>query len=294
MGRSGTTPKGFYTAAQAIKKLGLPRSTFYDMVERGQIKKVVPPNKSDGFYLEKDINKMAKANVLFMLQYATDTSTFEKAQEEDIEGITELCIELFGKNGTASYEARLAQYHTNPDIFYVVKQDDVIVGYVGLFPLVQAAVDQIMSGMEESQFRTGILNPENVTQFKPGEADNLFLVLGARQDLPKSKLYGSRLITGAIEVMEQFAQDGIIIKRLYGTSRTQDGIKLAKSLQFKVVTPAAEKDNLLRFELDLDTTSNPLFREYQNVVKKRLIKSKKMEHSSSKTEKSDKREVVRG
>lgn len=293
MGRSGTPPKGFYTAAQAIKKLGLPRSTFYDMVERGQIKKVVPPNKSDGFYLEKDINKMAKANVLFMLQYATDTSTFEKAQEEDIEGITELCIELFGKNGTASYETRLAQYHTNPDIFYVVKQDDVIVGYVGLFPLKQSAIDQIMSGMEEAKFRTGILSPENITQFKPGEADNVFLVLGARQGLPKSKLYGSRLITGAIEAMEQFAQEGIIIKRLYGTSRTQDGIKLAKSLHFKVVTPVAEEDNLLRFELDLETTSNPLFAEYQRTVRKVLARNKKVEHSSSKAEKSDKRAVVR-
>ena len=294
MGRSGTPPKGFYTAAQAIKKLGLPRSTFYDMVERGQIKKVVPPNKSDGFYLEKDINKMAKANVLFMLQYATDTSTFEKAQEEDIEGITELCIELFGKNGTASYETRLAQYHTNPDIFYVVKQDNVIVGYVGLFPLKQSAIDQIMSGMEEAKFRTGILSPENITQFKPGEADNVFLVLGARQGLPKSKLYGSRLITGAIEAMEQFAQEGTIIKRLYGTSRTQDGIKLAKSLHFKVVAPVAEQDNLSRFELDLETTSNPLFAEYQRTVKKVLARNKKTEHSSSKVEKSDKREVIRG
>ena len=92
--------------------------------------------------------------------------------------------------------------------------------------------------------------------------------------------------------MEQFAQEGIIIKRLYGTSRTQDGIRLAKSLHFKVVTPTTEQDNLLRFELDLETTTNPFFSEYQRTVKKVLAKNRKVEHSSSQTEKSDKKAIV--
>lgn len=281
MGRTTKTPRGFYSAAEAIRKLGIPKSTFYDMVERGQIKKVVPPNKSDGVYPKAEIDKMAKANTLFMLQYATDTSVFEKAQEEDIEDITELCIELFGKNGTASYETRLAQYHCNPDIFYTTRQDGVIVGYVGMFPLKQEAIQQIMSGEDEATFRVGILSPENITQFQPGEADNVFLVIGVRQKLPKTRLYGARTITGTIEAMEQLARQGVIIKRLYGTSRTHDGITLAKNLQFKQVTPVSEKDDLLRFELDLETTNNPLFSEYQRIAKQASARKQKVESSRS-------------
>ncbi|HVB20715.1 MAG TPA: helix-turn-helix domain-containing protein [Ktedonobacteraceae bacterium] len=294
MGRTTQTPRGFYSAAEAIRKLGVPKSTFYDMVERGQIKKVVPPNRSDGIYPKAEIDKMAKANTLFMLQYATDTSVFEKAQEEDIEGITELCIELFGKNGTASYETRLAQYRSDPDIFYVTKQDDVIVGYVGMFPLRQEAIEQIMSGEDEATFRVGILSPENITQFKPGEADNVFLVIGVKQKLPKTRLYGARTITGAIETMEQFARQGVIIKKLYGTSRTHDGIKLAKDLQFKQVTPVSEKDDLLRFELDLETTKNPLFSEYQHIIKQASAKKQKVEISSSRSDFSDNNHRKRG
>lgn len=293
MGRTSTPPKGYYTAAQAIKKLHMPRSTFYDMVERGQVKKITPPNKTDGFYSKADVDKMAKAQEAFILQYATDTSTFEKAQETDIEGITELCIELFGKNGTANYETRLKQYLTNPDIFYAVKQDNITVGYVGMFPLRHEAIDRIMSGTAESTFRTGLLTPENILQFRPHEADNVFLVIGVKQGLPKTSLYGAKAISGAIEVFEEFARKGVIIKKLYGTSRTRDGIRIAKKLGFRQVTPVSEEDDLLRFELDLEKTDNPIFRDYQRYSKQATIKNEKREHSSSKSENSDKNAILK-
>jgi hypothetical protein len=275
MAKTGKAPRGFYSATEVMKKLGIASSTLYHYVETGKIKRVVPPDKRDGYYIKADIDKMVKAKELFMLQYATDTTVFEMAQEEDIAGITDLCIELFGKNGTASYETRLAQYHKNPEIFYVLKQDDLIVGYVGIFPLKQEAIERIMSGVAESTFRTGLLTPENINQFKPGEADHVFLVLGVRQGVAKSTIYGSRVIAGAIEVFEHLARRGVIIKKLYGTSRTQDGIRIAKGLGFKRVTSVAEEDDLLRFELDLATAKSPLFHKYQNIVKRASAASAK-------------------
>lgn len=273
MGRTAKPPKGYYTAGQAVKKLHMARSSLYNLVERGQVKKITPPSKTDGFYSKADVDKIAKAQEAFILQYASDNSVFEKAQEEDIEGITELCIELFGKDGTASHETRLAQYHSNPDIFYVVKQDDIIVGYVGLFPLKYEAIQRIMSGVAESTFRTGLLSPENIVQFRPGEAEHVFMVIGVKQKLPKTALYGAKAISGAIEVMEQFAREGVVVKKLYGTSRTSDGIRLARKLQFKQVTPPVEEDDLSRFVLDLETTTNPLFKEYQEIVKQAAMQA---------------------
>ncbi len=55
-------------------------------------------------------------------------------------------------------------------------------------------------------------------------------------------------------------------RTLYGTSCTQDGIRLAKGMGFKQVTPVAEEDDLLRFVLDLETTKNPLFKKYQQLA----------------------------
>ncbi len=95
MAKTGKALKGFYSATEVMKKLGIASSTLYHYVETGKIKRVVPPDKRDGYYLKTEIDKMVRAKELFMLQYATDSSLFEKAQEEDIAGITDLCIELF-------------------------------------------------------------------------------------------------------------------------------------------------------------------------------------------------------
>jgi len=118
--------------------------------------------RKEGYYPKAEIDKMIRAKELFILQYATDTSFFDKAEESDIEKITELGIEIFGKHGSPNYQTRLAQFHANSDIFYVLRQDELIVGYLGLFPLKHEAREAIMAGMEEDRFRTGILNPDNI------------------------------------------------------------------------------------------------------------------------------------
>ena len=63
-----------------------------------------------------------------------------------------------------------------------------------------------MTGMEEDRFRSGILTPDTILPLKPGEAKELFLIIGAKQDVKKSTIYGARLISGAIEVLEHLAR----------------------------------------------------------------------------------------
>lgn len=257
-----------WTASEVMKKLRIANSTLYHYVDTGKIKKVVPPGRKEGYYPKAEIDQMLRAQELFILQYATDTTLFEKAQEEDIEGITNLCIELFGKNGTANYETRLAQYKANPDIFYVLRQDELIVGYIGLYPLKHEAIETIMSGVEEANFRTNILAPQNIAPFEPGKSEEVFVVIGARQGVKHSTTYGMRLISGGLEVIENFARKGIIIKRLYATSRTQDGICIIKGSGFRQVNPAHEEDDLLRFEYDLEKSETPILKKYHRIVKR--------------------------
>lgn len=270
-------PKSFYTASEAIKKLNMPRNTFFNYVRDGRIKKVIPPGQKEGFYLKANIDKLAQARELFMLQYAVDTSIFEQAQEDDIAGIADLNTELFGGNRETRYDLRMSQYRANLHIFHVLKQDGIIVGYVGIFPLKQEAIDKIMSGMPESRFRTEILAPECILPFEPGKANNVFLIIGVKQGVKKSRLYGARVITGTIEFLETLARRGIFIKKAYGTSRTQEGIRLASGLGFKQITPVSEEDNLLRYELDLLASNNPLLQEYQIIVKQASNKKVKIE-----------------
>lgn len=284
MGRTAKPPKGFYTAGQAVKKLHMSRSSLYNFVDRGQIKKITPPGKTDGFYAKEDVDRLAIAQEAFLLQYASDTSTFAVAQEEDLEGIADLNAELFGGTRASRHALRVAQYRSNPEIFHVLKQDDIVVGYVGIFPLKQEAIDKIMAGMSESRFRMEALAPEYITQFKPGEADNVFLIIGVKQGVKKSKLYGARVIEGTIQFLERLAHRKVFIKKAYGTSRTELGIKLSRGLRFRQITPAHEEDEgLLRFELDLETSDHPLLREYQNLAKQASASERKKQPSVSPT-----------
>jgi hypothetical protein len=267
MAKKAKAPSGFYTASEVIEKLGIASSSLYQQVIEGKIKKVVPPGRKEGYYPKAEIDKMIRAKELFILQYASDTTLFDRAQEEDIEAITNLGIEIFGRHGSPNYETRLAQYHANPKAFYVLRQEEIIVGYLIMFPLKHEAIEAIMSGIEEDRFRTDILTPDNILPFEPGAAEELFLIIAVRQDAKRSTTYGSRLISEGIEVLEDLARRGITIKYLYGTSRTRQGIKLMKDLGFQQVIPSNEEDDLLRFKLDLETSKNPLLRKYQRIVK---------------------------
>lgn len=270
MAKTAKAPSGFYTAKEVMSKLGIANSTLYHYVETGKVRRVVQPGKKDGYYPKAEIDKMVRAKEIFILQYATDASLFDKAREEDIQAITDLGIEIFGKHASPNYETRLAQYHANPDIFYVLRQEELIVGYLGMFPLKHEAIEAIMSGITEDRFRSGLLTPENILPFEPGKVEELFLIIAVRQELKRSITYGARLIGGGVETLESFARKGIIIKRLYATSRTRDGIKLSRDMGFIQVTPATEEDDLSRFELDLEKTNSPLLKKYRRIVQKVL------------------------
>lgn len=270
MVKKSSAPKNFYTASQAIKKLGIPRSTFFHFVAAGKIQKVVPQGYTEGYYPKTAIDKMALELELFSLQHASDSSIFRKAEEKDIQAIHDLSLSIFGTTVAPSYESRLAPYLKNPDIYYIVEQDGMLVGYLGIVPIKKEVAERIMGETEEARSKlltsmSEIVTPENILMFKPGEAENIYLIAVSRQGLSRSKYYGMKLISGGYEVLKDFAQQGIIAKRLYTVSRTPDGIRLSKNLGFKeVIIP---RNPVRRFELNLETATSPFLHEYQEIIK---------------------------
>lgn len=263
MVKKANAPKNFYTATEAIKRLGMPRNTFFNHVRSGKIKKVVPPGQTEGYYPKVEIDKLAQARELFTLEYATDTSSFTRATEEDIRGIYELCVHLWGATGTPSYETRLGEYRANPYSYYVVKQDNIIVGFLALTPFKEEALKVFMGETYEHI----IGDADIILPFTPGEPiESLFLDIGVRRGLHKGKQYGMRLLQGAIEVLEDFARQGSIVKKLLATSSVPDGINLCRGLGFQEL-PMLAGSARHRFELDLETASSPFLKKYQKIVR---------------------------
>lgn len=264
MGRTAA-PKGFYTAADAIKKLNIPKSTFYDMVERGQIKKIVPPNKSDGFYLKVDIDRMVKAQEIFLTQYIAEPPTLEVAKEEDIQGLYDVCISLWGTRGTYPYDIRLARYHKNPEIFYVLKYAGIVIGYSTLMPLSQRAVDEIIL---EGKRAWEVITLDDILPFTQGETiEYAFVEAAIRDGLPNPTQHAVHLILGTITAAENLAKErSIIIKKMFAVSSTNDGIRSARKLGFVEKLIAPER-NGWAFILDTEKSTSAAVKDYQRIVK---------------------------
>ncbi|GCF06598.1 hypothetical protein [Dictyobacter arantiisoli] len=251
-----------YTRAEAIKKLHLPKSTFHDYVTMGKIRKIVPPGKKEGYYDKKEIDELSNAMQLFILQYTSETSKFSVATEGDIAGIYDVIASLWGRAVSIPIELRKSWYQKNPFIDYVVKQQDIIVGYLNIQPFKPDTLKLMMEGKK----RGWEIKPDDIYTFEPGNSYDCFIGLAVRQDIPNHKTYGMRLIMGFYHVLADFAHRGIKIRKLCATSDRPDGMKLCEDLGF-IKYPPAEGSTFNRYELDLETSEAMFAKKYQEAIK---------------------------
>ncbi len=266
MPKRAKAPKGFYTASEVMRLLGISSSTLYDFVKAGKIERVVEPPRKDGYYPKRPIDEMVRAKHLFLIQYSTDTATFMKATAQDAQGIYDVGLSLWGTMGTPTVETRLGWYQTNPDIDYVVKQEDAVAGYVSLMPLKHETIKQLLSGEK----RGWEVRPDEILPYTPGMPLECFVMaLGVHAGLHKAEKYGMRLLIGSIHALGELARKGVIIERLYATSNSPDGIKVCRDLSFQEIEPTPESTRRC-FVLDTATSNSPLLQEYHEVINKHI------------------------
>lgn len=262
MAKTAKAPPGFYSATAAMRRLRMPKSTFYEMIEKGTIKKVTPPGRRDGYYLKAAIDNLAKARDLFTVQYALDPPNFEKATEKDIQGIYDLTVSLWGTRIAAPYETRLARYRRNSNIYYVLKYLDVVVGYSSLIPMATRAIDAIIETGKPGQATL-----DEILPFTPGTPiEYAFMEIAVRDEVPKPKQYAMHLISGTSGVIDDFARKDVLIKNLFAISSTTDGIGLCRKLGFKEIA-LPPNGEMKVFLLNLATSTHPLAHEYQEIIK---------------------------
>lgn len=262
MPKRAKAPKGFYTASEVMRLLGISSSTLYDFVKAGKIERVVEPPRKDGYYPRRPIDEMVRAKQLFLIQYATDTASFAKATAQDAQGIYDVGLSLWGTIGTPSVETRLAWYRVNPDIDYVVKQEGAVAGYVSLMPLKHETIEQLLSGEK----RGWEVKPDELLPFAPGVPLECFVMaLGIRAGLHKAEKYGMRLLLGSMHALGELAKQGVIIAKLYATSNSPDGIKACRDLGFQEIEPTPESTRRC-FVLDPTVSNSLLLQEYREVT----------------------------
>lgn len=256
-------PPGFYRPDEARQILDVTPAVFRTMVARGDLERVVPPMRSEGFYRIADVNKLANENALFYLKNIAPKGHVPVkcnwATEDDLQGIFDAVASLWGAENITPIEVHNTLYRANPYIDYVVKFRTLVLGYVNATPYIPETLDAIMNGRKR-----GIdLTTHDVLQFEPNKSYDVYAGIVVRQDIPNHEYYSSRLIYSYFSALcDLAAQQGTIIRRMYALSDQERGIKLGKKLGFEEQPP-----NSGRFVLDMETSENILIRKYQEVIK---------------------------
>ena len=275
--RQKTPPKGYYTAKEAAERLNLPVATFYRRIkaQKIQVEKYTPIGYTEGFYNKKQVDELAQEMELETLLHSTEPLIFSRvSSENDIRGIVDLCIAIYGQNGTPSYDARLEIWLKNPEVYYVVSQGDIVVGYISLIWFDKEALDVLM-GPTPKQSRitpagTGIYaitGPEHVRPFTEGQPiDSLFVSLGVRPGMPNEdqKNCAIKLLRGTQDVLVDFAKRGMSIRMLYATSERDDGKRLARTLGMKKIE--YPNDRVWRYELEMTSSDSLLLKPYKQAL----------------------------
>lgn len=254
--------------------MGMKLSTFYNHVKQGKFHKVTLPGSSEGYFPREEIEKIAQARELVLLLYSVAPVTFSRAAtEEDIKGIVDLCVAIYGIGGTPSLEARLDIWRKNPDVYYVVKQEGIVVGYISMIWFDNEALEVLMGPAKtarKSSAGTGIYSvtgPEHINTFTPGQPiDSLFISTGVRPGLSNQQQrdYGFRLIRDSLDVLTDFAQRGMSVRKLLATSERTDGVQLARKLGMKELKYPG--DPIVRFELDMETSDSKMAMQYRELL----------------------------
>lgn len=264
-GKRSRAPKGFYTASQAMRKLRMPKSTFFHYVEIGRIKRKTPPGRKEGYYDKAFIDKMAEATELAVIQYAEDPAVFTMATEEDIPGIYDVLISLWGPINATTNETRLRWHKVNPEIDYVVKQEGIIVGFVNLKPLRTEAIEKYVAGT----IQVKDIKADDILPFTPGAPLECEAGIAVRAGVHNPKKYAMRLIAGIIGVAKGLAERKVLIRKIYTRSSTPDGIQLARGLGFKDITQEPTSNTRL-FVLDFETSKSPFVQQYNHILEQSM------------------------
>jgi hypothetical protein len=280
--------KDYYTAAQVKAILGITDGMLYNYVDNHALERIIPPGKKQGVYRRNQVDQLARDLQVFISTRKEEITTFSKATKEDIPTCIEIGTSTYPgiQQGITSLETRLAWLDKNPDLYYVVKHRDEVVGYTAIIPMRPEKIQKILRNKE---FMKDV-KPEEIQEFKPGTPLHIYIAT-MRTKLGISRTekrgYGVRLIGGLITTLIELIDKGVIMDTLYARSETVDGIRALKHMGFSEISSTRTSPTTVykNFVLKMDNTGTKTLQKYKQALIKRNIPEEEFKALVSSTNK---------
>jgi hypothetical protein len=263
-------PAGYYGAGEAISVIGIPTSSFYNLVRSGKIKGVILPGRKEAYYPKHEIDRYARAMKTYIEQFSTDKSYFGIALSEDIPDIIDLVAAACGGyEHTIPREILEVWLRKSPESIHVLRKGTEIIGYCSMFPLPVGTIMRRMTG--ELWNRT--LPIDDIQAFIPGDPLKLYVaevvVKPLREgDTTPNRYLGARLFSEIFDHLADLAKQGITFDEIYAVGTTPFGIEACRSLGMTPLDLAqGVRENRIPFMVEVESGVSHFIERYRNTVK---------------------------
>jgi hypothetical protein len=139
-------PEGFITATEAKHILNVSDSMVRVHAQKGRIRYVVPRGRTQGFYLKRDVEKLAHDLTIFLdIDAEVEASQFTRASVEDLPEIMEISKQLFGSGDREDRVTPLEDRIALAKLCYVIKVGKEVAGYAIMLPLKPEKMKRLLS-----------------------------------------------------------------------------------------------------------------------------------------------------
>jgi predicted DNA-binding transcriptional regulator AlpA len=223
--------KNFYTAAEAVRKLNIPRSTFYHLIKIGEIPEGVNiPLRKQSLYRKEDIDKLVeeRAKYLEEVQKEPERLRFVLPKREDLVQLVDIDKLVFHEETLILPEEQMKRFKYNPEAVHVLKdsKNQRVEGGVTLSPIKHSVLEKLIHlEIDETEIK-----PEDYQPYTTEHPQDCYVVgIIARPGLTE-KYYASRLLSSTLNYLIELLERGVIIRRIYTVATTEDGERLAQEL----------------------------------------------------------------
>lgn len=254
----------YYSAQKAEEKLDMSYSGLRYQVIAGNIKAEIPRGRKQAYYRAKDVEQISRELKAYTLQRRDKPTKFMRVttREEMVE-CQEIYQSLFGP-GAETIDYRMATIAKNPDTYFILKDEDQILGFAAIIPLKPGKIEYVLKTIPT------LIDIEDIEDFSQNkEIDLYFRIIGVKRgiSLAEKRFYGSRLIAGLIGAIIEFGEKGVTINTIAARSSMPEGIRLMKGIGFTEIETLAPERKYRTFIIDVKQSGIPFLIEYKEALR---------------------------
>lgn len=254
----------FYTAKEAIEKLGLAPASFHRKVAAGQIPKVTARGRKQGAYPKRDIDALALA--MDMVFTPSEKITFSRSSPGDQLEELEIGVLCFGSEYITPLPERIAFQQTSEFTFWSLKVNGRVAVYASMFHFPKAFLDDILTGRQIER----AITTKQVLKFSRAEEFDVYVdVLASDPRLAehRRKYYSGLFIAHFANKILDLLANGYKIRALYTVTASPDGDRIVRDVGFQLMEGKSQVKGRIAYQFPLDENGKARMAALASIVR---------------------------